>query len=821
MFTLDLNGIWKMKRIGKDNWIDAKVPGSVFNDLLNAGIMDDPFYRDNELLVREFAIDDYKYYYEFNISEEMLNEEKVVLHCDGLDTLTEIKINGVFVANTENMHRIYEFNIKNLLCIGKNSISIVFYSPVKYIEKKDAEYHLFGEDGGNTIPGMPYIRKAHYMLGWDWGPQIPDSGIWRGISIKGYKHRKIEDIYITQKHSKEMVSLDIRVRTEIWDKQPILIEARVMTPDNKIILASATSVAKEHHIFIDIETPNLWWPNGFGNQPLYNVEVKISQNKLVLDSKSLNIGLRTIGIKRENDKWGESFEFEVNGVSIFAMGANYIPEDNILARCNAEKTEKLIKQCIAANFNCIRVWGGGLYPEDYFFDFCDKYGLIVWQDFMFACAVYEMTDEFAENIRKEAEDNVKRIRHHASLGIWCGNNEMELAWESWDLPKVPRLKTDYIKQFEILLPLIIKENDPNTFYWPASPSSGGGFDNPNDENRGDVHYWSVWHELKPFTDYEKYYFRFVSEFGFQSFPCLKTVNSFTLPEDHNIFSYIMEKHQKNGSANGKILFYLSDNFKNPKDFDSLLYTSQILQGEAIRYGVEHWRRNRGRCMGAIYWQLNDCWPVASWSSIDSFGRWKALHYFAKRFFAPVLLTAKQQGAKVELNLANETLASVKRTVLWKLMSNDLIVLAEGKECVVVDSLSSQTFLYQDYNDILKSEKDMMKTFMVYYLDEDVDDIQGGIVLFTKPKHFEFLKPEIVTEITESKDHINISLVSKTLSKYVEITLEGMDCVFSDNYFDIWPENKKLIHISKEELSKDITIEEIRNKLKIRSVYDIA
>ena len=371
------------------------------------------------------------------------------------------------------------------------------------------------------------------------------------------------------------------------------------------------------------------------------------------------------------------------------MGANYIPEDNLLARTSFEKTEKLLKDSVEANFNMVRIWGGGHYPEDYFFDLCDRLGLIVWQDFMFACSAYQLTDEFLDTVKKEAVDNIKRLRHHASLGIWCGNNEVEEGWVYWGWPQDPKRKTDYIKLFEFILPDIVKEHDPETFYWSSSPSSGGGFDEPRDPNRGDMHYWEVWHGLKPFTEYRKYFFRFCSEFGFQSFPALKTVESFTLPEDRNIFSHVMESHQKNSGANGKILYYLSENFLYPKDFDSLLYASQLLQAEAIKYGVEHWRRNRGRCMGSLYWQLNDCWPVASWSSIDSFGRWKALHYFAKKFYSPILLSIEEEGKTASIHVTNETMQDVQGLIEWKLRTNTSEVLKEGLAEINVEKLSAR------------------------------------------------------------------------------------------------------------------------------------
>ena len=347
-----------------------------------------------------------------------------------------------------------------------------------------------------------------------------------------------------------------------------------------------------------------------------------------------------------------------------------------------ERTRKLLEQCRACNFNAIRVWGGGYYPDDFFFDICDELGLVVWQDFMFACANYRLTEEFEENIKAEFRDVIRRIRHHASLGLWCGNNEMEMFQAQGEYEGTPRTRSDYIRMFEHILPEILRKEDPDTFYWPASPSSGGGFDEPNAPERGDVHYWDVWHGGLPFSDYRKRFFRYASEFGFQSFPCLKTVESFTLPEDRNIFSRVMEMHQRNEGANGKILQYLSQTFLYPASFDTLLYASQLLQAEAIRYGVEHWRRNRGRCMEAIYWQLNDIWPVASWSSIDYYGRWKALHYYAKRFFAPVMISCEETGETTDriavvtepspietsgrIAVANETRKDVNGIVRWQL-----------------------------------------------------------------------------------------------------------------------------------------------------------
>jgi len=820
MLTLNLNGAWKMREATSQEFINAVVPGSVMNDLLLNEMIDDPFYRDNEDQANEIASKNYQYTRAFIIKEEFLTRDKVELLCEGIDTLSEISINGVSIATTDNMHRTYRFDVKAYLKNGNNEISIFLHSPINYIKEKQEKVPLWGV--GDAVAGYPHIRKAHSMFGWDWGPQIPDLGIWRNISLVASNVGRIDDVYITQAHSNGEVSLDIQVRLENWAQAVVKLDVKLLNPDNtvadKVTLATNSS---EEKVSFHVNDPQLWWPNGYGDQPLYKVEVIASACEELLDSKEYTIGLKTITIKNEPDEWGKSFEFVVNGIAIFAMGANYIPEDNILARTSKDRTEKLIQDCIEANFNMIRVWGGGYYPEDYFFELCDQYGLVVWQDFMFACSIYELTDEFKESVRYEAIDNIKRIRHHASLGLWCGNNEVEAAWVDWGWPNSPKHKADYIKIFEVLLPDVLKEHDPQTFYWPSSPSSGGSFDRPSDPNVGDVHYWDVWHGLKPFTEYRKFNFRFCSEFGFQSFPSLKTIESFTLPEDRNIFSYVMEKHQKNGSANGKILYYLADNFLYPKDFSSLIYTSQLLQAEAIKYGVEHWRRNRGRSMGSIYWQLNDCWPVASWSSMDSFGRWKALHYFAKKFYAPVLLSIAEEGTKAEIVITNETLEPIRGRVEWKLRSNSSDVVREGVVDVTVDQLSAAKCETLAFDDVLTS-KLMRETYLECKLWKDGEEISSTTVLFTKPKHFAFLDPKLQVSVTEDTHHFYIEVnAAAAFAKYVELDLQQADCRFSDNYFDLSAGDVKKIVVKKTSVSEEISVDEFTQNLTIRSLFDIA
>ena len=817
MLIQKLHDNWKMRKLPGGKYLNARVPGSVYSDLLRNSQMEDPFWRDNEDKAFELAEHDYEYRAEFSVTQKMLNMDRILLRCEGLDTLTEISINNVLIAHTENMHRIWEFDIdKDILKSEKNEIKIIFYSPVKFVREADKKIKVDGSS--HCLDGFPQLRKAHCMFGWDWGPRLPDAGIWRDISLVGIKTARIESVYIKQKHKKDSVELDVSV--DIESAVEVLKNGQYSW---KIIIKDPKGKAVEFdnsskRIFIN--NPQIWWPNGYGSQPLYTVKViLLSPRGKELDSWERRIGLRTMTVGRNKDKWGESFAYEVNGVSIFAMGADYIPEDNILSRITPKRTRKLLEQCTAANYNTIRVWGGGHYPSDSFYDICDELGLIVWQDFMYACAVYDLSDEFDKNIRAELADNVKRIRHHASLGLWCGNNEMEWFVDMGRWVDTHRQKADYIKMYEYIFPQLLKELDPQTFYWPASPSSGGSFDKPNDPDRGDVHYWEVWHGDKPFTDYRNYFFRFVSEFGFQSFPHLKTIESFTLPQDRNIFSYIMERHQRNNAANGKIMNYMYQTFLYPNDFDTLLYASQLLQAEAVKYGVEHFRRNRGRCMGAIYWQLNDCWPVASWASIDYFFRWKALHYYAKRFYQPLMISCHEEGlltqdpnanhqpqvkAAIEksfrLCVANETFENKKLTVKWQIRDTKAKVQKEKTIEVNVPQLSSFWLEKVDVPAVKLDDE-----YLSYQLYEGKAIVSEGTVIFSLPKFFHWEDPKLTYKISGD----TITIKAAAYAKSVEIQNRNQDMVLSDNYFDMNAGEKKIK-----------ILEGKPGKLRLRSVWDI-
>lgn len=787
---VNLGGAWRMREADSETWHSAHVPGSVYADLMADGTMPDPFWRENELDAFERMKKDYVYQRAFTVTEAQLAHAHVELVCEGLDTLAHVSLNGREIAFADNMHITWVWNVKEQLHAGENTLEIRFDSPILYCAKKAEEAP--GWESSDATPGFRHLRKAHCMFGWDWGPRLPDAGIWRPIFLRTWDAARLENALMLQAHHDGVV--DVTIRPEIAGESAW--SAEITAPDGEVLTLPETTAAEQ---VITIEHPQLWWPNGLGKQPLYRVTVRLAAG----DTRTWRIGLRTMTVSREKDEWGEEFCHVVNGMKVFAMGADYIPEDNILARVTPERTRRLLEDCKAANFNAIRVWGGGYYPDDAFYDICDELGLMVWQDLMYACAFYDLTPDFERSIRVETQQNVARLRHHASLALICGNNEMEMFMvgansalinhRTWEfVPTYPHHITDYVKMFEYILPAIVKETAPQTYWWPASPSSGGNFDAPNDENRGDNHYWDVWHGEKPFTEYRKFFFRYASEFGFQSFPCLKSVKQFTLPDDRNIFSRVMERHQRNQAANGKILSYLSQTFRYPNSFDDLLYASQLMQAEAIRYGVEHWRRNRGRCMGAIIWQLNDIWPVASWASIDYYGRWKALHYAAKRFFAPVMISAEEEGelsqnpkineyhpAPLEksfrLNVCNETLRDVTGEVVWALRTPDGAIVRQNQQTLTIPAMSAKWLDKVDCADASLTGHYVSFAFVV-----DNVAVSEGTCIFCAPKHFEFVDPRLTVETRGD----TLLVTSHAYAKQVWLESEDADLLLDDNAFDM-------------------------------------
>lgn len=799
MKKLSLSGIWRMVGAGFD--CHGNVPGSMYSFLLENKLIPDPYYRDNEYAALELSKEDYTFSRSFNFTHD---GNKQVLRFEGLDTLCEIVLNGKHVADTDNMHVTYEFDVTDILKNGENTLSVKCISPLDYIREESEKYDLYL--GKHTIRGFGYLRKAHCMLGWDWGPFLPDCGIWREPSIITYDSARIEDVRIIQRHDNGRVFLTVNVETD--------------TPaDTRVTLTmpNGEKCTFESGKEFEVCAPELWWPRGLGEQPLYTVVAEIISDGQAVDSVTKKIGLRTLRLIREKDKWGESFTHECNGLRFFAMGADYVPEDNVFSRCTRDRSYTLLKRCADANFNAIRVWGGGYYPDNYFFDICDELGLVVFLDMAFACTLYNPDEKMTESIKLEVRQNLERLRHHASLAIISGNNEVEACHAN--LPKENReIFMANVTLFEGVIADVAKAVCPEIPYIHTSPITVGRFIDPNNENFGDSHYWEVWHSGKPFTEYRNHYFRYLSEFGFQSFPCLKTVEAFTAPEDRNIFSRVMEQHQRNTGANAKIVTYLADTFLYPSEFGTLLYASQLLQAEAMRYGVEHLRRNRGRCMGTLYWQLNDIWPVASWASIDYYGRLKATHYYAKRFYSPVLISCRETGekttrphvilepglydyeTKAELSITNDTRDTVKGIAKSYLRNAKGEILEAFEDEVEVAPFSVLTLPERDFN-----KCDVRGTYYSYELIVDDTAISSGTVLFTAPKHFDFIDPKI--EVSVNGDEITVK--ADAYAKSVELYSDECDFILSDNFFDV---NGGEVTVK--------VVEGVAKDVKARTVYDI-
>ena len=792
MQTCTLNGTWQLSAGHRSlESVDMQIPGTVLSGLLAAGKIKDPFYRTNEDATRALFWKDYVFTRTFDVDEELLAQQHIVLVCEGLDTLAEISINGTFLAKTDNMHRTWKFQAKKLLHPGKNEIQIVFRSVLRFIEDYPYEAHKkINYIPCGSMKGNQLLRKAHSMFG------------------------------IHQQHAKNVSVQTSITLSESVPGQKLCVELSEDGADKplqtKLCKTNADGVAAVDFV---IENPKLWWPNDYGDQPLYIVRTTLlDEDGTSLESITRRIGLRTLTISQEKDEWGNEFAFCVNGVKIFTRGGNYIPDDCLYTRITEKKLDYILESCRRAHFNCVRVWGGGYYPSDAFYDLCDEKGLIVWQDLMYACNVYDVTDAFAENCRQETYDNVRRLRHHASLGLWCGNNEIESAWDHWgDFQKeTPYLRADYIRLFEEVLPKAVQEADGETFYWHSSPSSGGCFDNPDDANRGDTHYWDVWHGQKPFTDYRKYFFRFCSEFGFQSFPCAKTVNSFTLEDDRNIFSRVMESHQKNDAANGKMLYYLSENLRYPKDLTHLLYASQVLQGMAIKYGVDHWRRNRGRCMGTLYWQINDDWPAPSWSSIDYFGRWKALHYMAQKFYAPHAVSMTLEDHRCHVYFSNESFETTEYSLTLSIrdLSGNVLETYETKgnspafsaiETAVVDICS-----WEDQKD------DVFLEAVIHTKDQKVLKDVETLVPY---KYLNLKNPVISTEAEETNDAFILHISSDCFAPFVALDFDDADVIFSDNFFHLTDKTVQDIIVKKEDILQGHfeNAEDFRKRLQILSL----
>lgn len=801
--VLDLKGDWSLTICGKT--YPAKVPGSDYTDLINAGALMNPFYGLNESAARWVGEKDSLFKKEFEVDKTLLEMSRISLVCTGIDTICKISLNGALIAETDNAFRIYRFDIKSHLKKGKNVLELLFSSPVEWVKQTNAKDPLVKNFMG--LSGIQHLRKPSYHFGWDWGPSLPLSGITGDIFIQGYETR-IEDVKIVQDHKNGIVKIKTEVKAEGRGDGEILL--KVYSPEGKII-ASENSIGIDAAFEAIISQPELWYPNGLGSQPLYNVEITLNASGKIIDKKVFKIGLRELKLDTSQDGYGSNFCFYINGIKLFAKGANWIPSDSFPTRTNAVDLEFYIKSAAEANMNMLRVWGGGYYESDIVYDLCDRYGILVWQDFCYACYPAPFYNQrFIENALIEAEDNIKRLRHHASLCLWCGNNEIEIMSPLWAWKT--RLKTAQKVFFYEKLKDVAALFDGITPYWAGSPTSGKFLKNAGSDNYGDTHLWQVWHGLRRPEHYRKRQSRFISEFGLEALPTLNAIKSFAEDKDMNIDSLVMKAHQKCAGGNGKMLYYLMLDYPLPNAFPDLVYLSGLTQAYTIKKAVLGWRKAEERTHGALYWQYNDCWPVSSWASVDYTKSFKALYYFAKRFFSPVALYLEKTRGRIKVFGINDNGNPFKGSARIKTLTFDGRIIAEEIKQVTLESGASTEIFLNDEHIPNKN------TYML----AELFDAKGKLIfcereLYAKDKSTAFTEPKFDVSVRLSEQSACITVKTDVFARNVFVDIEGIPSQFNDNYIDIDAGGSYVFEV---ELPEPTEKADIVKRLTIKSVNTI-
>jgi beta-mannosidase len=806
--NMDITSGWQFKQADSGEWLPATVPGTVHTDLLANKKIEDPFYRTNEKDLQWIDKKDWVYQNNIKIDSATLQKDNVEIIFKGLDTYADVYVNDSLVLKSDNMFREWTADCKKFLKKGDNMIKIYFHSPIN-IGLKDLEklgYALPATNDQSENGGLGdkkvsiFTRKAGYHYGWDWGPRFVTSGIWRPVFLQAWNNAKINNIQIVQE-SVTAQTAKLKAVFEIQSTATGSAELEITCSNDPALKATGKVSLKpgecKGEVDLIINNPKLWWTNGLGEAFLYDLNGSLKIDDIVIDSKQVNVGVRTVKIIQKPDSLGKSFYVELNGKPVFMKGANYIPNDNFLPRVTPAEYEKVVKSAYDTKMNMLRVWGGGIYENDVFYDLCDKYGILLWQDFMFACSMYPGNDSFLENIRLEAIDNVKRLRNHPSIALWCGNNEIDAAWQEfnenggWGWKKLynpeqrKAIYHTYDTIFHKILPQVIKENDPEKFYWPSSPLAGWLKHSDFAAHSGDIHYWDVWWGQKPFEEYETHIGRFMSEYGFQSFPEFNTVKTYTVPADYDIFSDVMKAHQRSSIGNGTIKNYMQRDYKVPNDFKKFLYVGQILQAEGIKLAIEAHRRAKPYCMGTLFWQINDCWPVASWSSTDYYRRWKAQQYYSKKAFSDVLVSPDLDSTKVSIFIVNDLFEKKDANLILKAIDFSGKVLFEKNIAVSLEPNSSKEFFNGDVSSIVPASA--LKNSLLYTEVKEGDKIlSSNILYFLPPKDLTLPKASVTNDIKEENGAYVLKLSTPKLVKNLYLSLENGDGFFSDNYFDILP-----------------------------------
>ncbi len=792
-----INDNWVFRKASDKKWLEAQVPGCVHTDLHDNNLIPDPFYGTNEKELQWISDENWEYKKIIDVDNEFLSREVQLLRFYGLDTYARVFINGSLLTASNNMFHPWDVDVKGIFKLGRNEILVFFDSPIKKVlPKMNKMTYELPADNDQIKKTSPHTRKAPYHYGWDWGPSYATCGIWQNVKIIAYDSFIINDVYIDQKEIQPDIA-KIKISVTITSEVESSLELLIVEPKSKINISKSVKLRKGKNSFyrvIEIISPRLWWPNGHGAQNMYTFEISAKNNDCV-DIKKIKTGLRDFKVQLGEDSDGNSFAFMVNGKPIFSKGANWIPGDSFTTRMTKDNYKTLLENAVNANMNTVRVWGGGIYESEDFYDLCDELGLIVWQDFMFACSLYPGDDDFLESVKKEAEYQIIRLRNHPSIALWCGNNEIAVAWHNWGWKeKYPEsvFTKDYKNLFHELLPKLCNSLDKSRLYWPSSP----GYDlllpkTGQELNRGDVHYWGVWHggdELSSFSDNVG---RFMSEFGMQSFPSPVTVDYFCPSEEQEINSDIIKSHQKASLGNANIMKYILMYYDEPKDFSSFVMLSQIMAGEAIKVAVESHRMAMPYCMGSLYWQLNDCWPGASWSSMDYFGNWKALHYYAKKFFKPLLICAEIQPDILNVYVVNDSEAIKNSKILIKLYDFKGTLIYE--ETVIVNiNANSSTNVFSDKKDKILNGLNGKNVMLRVSIETHGFIASTNDYFFEKTKFLNIGEQNFNVNVEKADVGYNIDIESKSfLNRFHALCLNDTG-VFSDNYFNMLPGEKRKI-----------------------------
>ncbi|WP_123041771.1 beta-mannosidase [Cohnella candidum] len=835
---------WRFRAADETSWQPAQVPGCVHTDLLRNGKIEDPFYGTNEKDLQWIDRKDWVYETEFDVPENVLSQSMRELVFEGLDTYAEVYLNDQHLLSTDNMFRTYRAEVHHLLRASGNKLSITFRSPIQEgLAKLEAYGYGLPATNDDSVTGglgdtkvSVFSRKAPYHFGWDWGPRFVTSGIWRDAALCGWSGYRIRDLFIRQEEVSEASARFTAV---------LEIEAEAAGTVRLNVFAEGFEQAKEVKLAAGVQTvemageirdPKLWWCRGYGEPSLYDFKAALTVNGQTIDERAVRTGLRSIRLVRNPDTHGTSFYFEVNGVPVFAKGANHIPNDSFVTEVTYERYRHEVASAAESNYNMLRVWGGGIYEHDMFYELCDEYGILVWQDFMFACSMYPGDEAFLANVKREAEDNMRRLRKHPCIALWCGNNEIDGAWShyneegGWGWKKLytaeqrERIWADYEAVFHDVLPEVVERMAPGADYWPSSPMQAltGDIDQHATKSsaHGDIHFWAVWHESEPFENYNHNIGRFMSEYGFQSFPEYKSVRAYARDEDMELESEVMLHHQKHKSGNQLIREYSGMYLKEPKDFVSFLYMSQVLQAEAMKMAIESHRRRKGFCMGTLYWQINDCWPVASWSSMDYLGRWKAVQYFARKSFKEVLLSIAETEGEVAFHVVSDLLRPVQGTLIVRLLDFEGRVLKEQAVPVTVESNAAAVVFSLQSAEWLEGHPSDGVVLAAELAEDAGDSLDTTEHYFVPSKLLALEAPAITATEVEGSGGATFVLTTDRLAKQVYLEAD-VDGIFSDNFFDLVPGIPKTVTFRRRDDGAIPFVQGTPGRLTVRSMADFA